>query len=74
MFFGKQNARLNKPTSKLGYKTRVKRLVLQKKLEYNDSYRSFYLSAATKQIGVALTMIWNGVILNKGHHSKWKQK
>ena len=74
MFFGKQNAKRSKPTSKLGYRTRVKRLVLQKKIEYNESYRSFYLEAATKQIGVALTMLWNGVILNKGHHSKWNKK
>jgi hypothetical protein len=74
VFFGKQNVRLKKPIHKVGYRTRLKRFALQKKVEYNDSYRSYYLEAATKQIGVALTMIWNGVILNKGHHSHWKKK
>ena len=37
-------------------------------------YRKYYWQNAKSQISVALTMIWNGVILNKGHHSQWKKK
>jgi hypothetical protein len=38
------------------------------------TYRRYYLQQATRQIRVALTMIWHGVIMNKGHHSEWNKK
>ena len=38
------------------------------------TYRRYYLQQATRQIRVALTMIWYGVIMNKGHHSTWNKK
>jgi hypothetical protein len=38
------------------------------------SYRQYYWEQAIRQIKVALTMIWNGVIMNKGHHSQWRKK
>lgn len=40
----------------------------------SKTYRTYYWSQATRQIRVALNMIWNGVILNKGHHSQWIRK
>jgi hypothetical protein len=38
------------------------------------SYRQYYFEQAMRQIRVALTMIWHGVIMNEGHHSTWKKK
>jgi len=38
------------------------------------SYRQYYFEHAMKQIRVALTMLWHGVIMNKGHHSTWRKK
>jgi hypothetical protein len=38
------------------------------------TYRKRYWTSALRQIHVALIMIWYGVILNRGHHSKWKRK
>lgn len=38
------------------------------------TYRNYYWKQAIRQISVSITMIWYGVILNKGHHSNWKKK
>jgi len=38
------------------------------------TYRKYYWDHARRQISVALTMIWYGVILDRGHHSQWKVK
>jgi hypothetical protein len=38
------------------------------------TYRQYYWKQALRQISVALEMIWYGVILNRGHHIKWKLK
>ena len=38
------------------------------------TYRKYYLNHALRQIRVALTMLWFGVIMNKGHHSNWHKK
>lgn len=39
-----------------------------------NAYQQYYWKQAWRQIAVACTMIWNGVILNKGHHSLWKEE
>jgi len=36
------------------------------------TYRQYYWEQAIRQIKVSLTMIWYGVILDKGHHTQWK--
>lgn len=38
------------------------------------SYRQYYFDQAVKQLNMALTILWNGVIMNKGHHSHWNKK
>lgn len=38
------------------------------------TYRKYYWDHAKRQISVALEMIWFGVILDRGHHSTWKNK
>jgi hypothetical protein len=37
------------------------------------TYRKYYWREATRQISVALEIIWYGVVLNRGHHSSWKK-
>jgi hypothetical protein len=38
------------------------------------SYRKYYLKQSWLQFLMALTLFWHGVLLNKGHHSRWNEK
>lgn len=40
----------------------------------NTTYRKYYLKQAIHQLSIAFTLFWNGVVLNRGHHSKWSEK
>lgn len=34
--------------------------------------RSYYWKAAKTQLALAWHLFWNGVAMNRGHHSEWK--
>jgi hypothetical protein len=38
------------------------------------TYRQYYFKEAIRTARMALTLLWHGVIMNKGHHSKWRKK
>ena len=38
------------------------------------NYRSYYLRNGWLNLKSGFAMLWYGVILNRGHHSRWKRK
>jgi hypothetical protein len=38
------------------------------------TYREYYFKEAIRQMRMALTLLWHGAIMNKGHHSQWRKK
>ena len=38
------------------------------------SYRKYYWRESLRMLDVVLRMVWFGVVLNRGHHSKWNRK
>jgi hypothetical protein len=37
------------------------------------NYRSYYWRNGVLQLKSALAMLWYGVLLNRGHHSRWRK-
>lgn len=35
------------------------------------TYRKYYWQKTKEQVNICWILFWNGVVMNRGHHSKW---